>query len=82
MTFQEYLDMRGLTVAAAAAPENLDDPVETVRKWYHGDRLPRPSKIEKIRVWTDGKVGPADWYSAPATPVPAQTPVIPDRKVS
>lgn len=62
MTLSEWANKQGMTHPQLA--ERLGVPVETVRKWLRGERIPRPTSMARISEATGGLVGPADFYQA------------------
>lgn len=59
MLLKDYIRQRRITIADAA--RELKEHHDTVRKWAHGLRVPRPPAQRKIREWSGGAVTPADW---------------------
>lgn len=63
MRFGSYLHQKAISEKDAATA--LKRHIETIRNWVRGENLPRKAEVEAIYVWTDGEVGPDDWYDLP-----------------
>lgn len=60
MKLNLYIEKQGITLAIAA--EDLGVTRQAISLWNKQKRIPRPGMINKIEVWSKGKVCPADFY--------------------
>ena len=65
MTLAEYLSEHGLSPAEFAKLIGVTD--ESVRRYAHGRRYPRPAIMRRIVTATGGAVGPQDFLDLPAS---------------
>ena len=68
MTLGQYLAEESISPATFGALIGVTD--ESVRRYSHGQRYPRPEIMRRIIAATDGAVGPQDLLDA-AEPTPA-----------
>ena len=66
MKFADYIRQNGISPTRAA--EELSSQEQSVSesavsKWIYQERVPRPEMVKRIYAWSDGAVGPQDWYS-------------------
>lgn len=59
MTLKEWLTQNNMTLAAASQAINCS--THAMRKWFTGERTPRPQYQKKIMALTNGLVTPNDW---------------------
>ncbi len=64
MNLSEYLSDHGLSPAKFAERIGVTD--ESIRRYAHGQRYPRPEIMRRIVATTDGAVGPEDFLDAHA----------------
>ena len=62
MNLDNYLSNHGLSPAEFAKRIGVTD--ESVRRYTHGRRHPRPEIMRRIVAATDGQVGPQDFLDA------------------
>ena len=60
MKLNQYIKKQGITLAIAA--DDLGVTRQAISLWNKGMRTPRPGMIDKIQIWSKGKVCPADFY--------------------
>lgn len=60
MKLNQYIKKQGITLAIAA--DDLGVTRQAISLWNKGMRTPRPGMIDKIQIWSKGKVCPGDFY--------------------
>lgn len=60
MKLIDFINENQKTQAEVAA--DLDTTQGAVSRWCNGDIIPRPQMMEKIIIWSEGKVTPNDFY--------------------
>ncbi len=60
MTLREYIDEKGLTYSEAA--RQIGEPYRNIQRYASGTRIPRKRAMDKIKLWSGGKVTAESFY--------------------
>tara|TARA_R100001082_G_scaffold53217_1_gene29019 strand:- start:159 stop:350 length:192 start_codon:yes stop_codon:yes gene_type:complete len=60
MTLKEYLTTKQMSVAEGARKFGAE--YQTFHHWVRQERIPRLKDMRRLALWTNGNVGPQDFY--------------------